>query len=96
MALLRGIQKALFSMALPYGFAVTPTGCCRHSAGGPAGAELGSADQPALGGMLHVLAVGASLGAAALLAQISSWLAWPLAYLLVSGAAIGILALKDD
>jgi hypothetical protein len=134
-ALLRGLQKALFSMALPYGFAVTIWGsgtiltrsrgaphvgdvflgaagvmaaygllqAFGRRADRPAGAELGSADQPLLGGMLHVLAVGASLGAAALLAQISSWLAWPLAffgatiaYLLVSGGAIGILALTDD
>jgi len=135
MVLLRGIQKALFSMALPYGFAVVVwgsgtiltrsrgaphvgdvfLGCAGvltaygllqafgRRADRPADAELGSADQPVLGGMLHVISIGAALGAAALLGEIASWVAWPLAffaatavYLVGSGAAIGVLAAKGD
>jgi hypothetical protein len=133
--LLRGIQKALFNLALPYGFALTVWGTgsiltrsrgtphvgdiflgaagvmlaygllqvVGRRADKPADSGLGSAGQPVLGGVLHVLAIGAALGAAALLAEVSSWFAWPLAffgataaYLLGSGVAIGLLARAGD
>ena len=130
MILVRGIQKALFDMALPYGFALTVWGSgsiltrsrgtphvgdvflgalgvvvaygalqfLGRRADRPADEQLGSADRPILGGAGHVLAIGGALGAAALLAEISSWLAWPLAffgstavYLAVSGVTLGVL-----
>jgi hypothetical protein len=129
--LLRGIQKALFDMALPYGFALTVWGSGtiltrsrgaphigdvfrgalgvvvaygalqflgRRAADRPVDEQLGSADRPILGGAGHVLAIAGALGAAALLAEISSWLAWPLAffgattaYLVLSGVTLGVL-----
>ena len=134
MILLRGIQTALFNMALPYGFSVTVWGAgtiLTRSRGTPhvgdvmlgaagvvlaygalqllgrradaaADEQLGSAGRPLLGGALHVLAIAGALGAAALLAEISSWLAWPLAffaatavYLLVAGMTIGVLAATE-
>lgn len=131
MILLRGIQTALFNLALPYGFALTVWGSgtiltrsrgaphvgdvflgaagvvaaygalqlVGRRADHPADEQLGSAGRPVLGGALHVLAIGGAVGAAALLAQISSWFAWPLAffvatvvYLVLSGITIGVLA----
>lgn len=131
MVLLRGIQKALFAMALPYGFSVVVWGSgtilitsrgkphagdvflgalgvvvaygalqsLGRRADEPAHEQLGSADRPILGGTGHVLAIGGALGAAALLAEISSWLAWPVAffgsttvYLVVSGMTLGVLS----
>lgn len=130
MVLLRGIQKALFAMALPYGFALVVWGSgtiltrsrgaphvgdvflgalgaivaygalqfLGRRADEPADEELGSADRPILGGAGHVLAIAVALGAAALLAEISSWFAWPLAffgattaYLVLSGITLGVL-----
>jgi hypothetical protein len=129
--LLRGIQKALFAMALPYGFALVVWGSgsiltrsrgtphvgdvflgalgaivaygalqfLGRRADRPADEDLGSADSPILGGAGHVLAIAGALGAAALLAEISSWLAWPLAflgatsvYLVVSGITLDVLS----
>lgn len=128
---MRGIQTALFNMALPYGFALTLWGAgsiltrargtphvgdvflgasgvvaaygalqlLGRRADAPAGEQLGSADRPLVGGALHVLSIAGALGTAALLARISSWLAWPLAfftatgvYLVGAGITIGLLA----
>jgi hypothetical protein len=98
--LLRGIQKALFDMALPYGFSLVVWGSgtiITRSRGTP---HVGDVFLGALG---VVIAYGALqfLGrrAAALLAEISSWFAWPAAffaatavYLVGSGVTLGVLS----
>jgi hypothetical protein len=63
--------------------------------------QIDRADDRVLTGMLHWFAVGAAIGAAALLAEIHGWVAWPLAsfaatalYILVASLQLALLTAR--
>jgi hypothetical protein len=63
---------------------------------------LGSGPERVLAGILHWVSVGLAVGAVALLAQIPSWVAWPLGsftatvlYLLLATAELAFVAIRS-
>jgi hypothetical protein len=60
----------------------------RHGAGGSPGPQM------ALTGILHLLSIGAAVGAVSLVAEIDSWIAWPLGGFAGIGLYLGLAGVE--
>jgi hypothetical protein len=60
----------------------------RHGAAGSPGPQM------ALTGILHLLSIGAAIGAVTLLAKLSSWIAWPLGGFAGIGLYLGLASVE--